>query len=243
MFVEVKCVTLCRENGLGLFPDAVSDRGRKHLLELRDAAAEAGTRALMLYCVFHAGVDHVCAAGDIDSRYRATLEEVCNADVILHVRDISHPETDSQMRDVLSVLAELGIDEARQQSIIEVWNKCDLLDDETRDSLRVAARKAEAASVMVSAHTGEGLDELLAMVAARIFGPAREVAITLAPHQGADIAWLYENGTVLNRNDSDTGDMVFKVQLPQSRMDEAQRRFGRRMHILSSGDPNTLAAE
>jgi sugar fermentation stimulation protein A len=76
VFVEVKCVTLCREGGLGLFPDAVSERGRKHLLALRDVAARDDTRALLFFCVFHAGVRRVCAAGDIDRRYRDTLAAV-----------------------------------------------------------------------------------------------------------------------------------------------------------------------
>jgi sugar fermentation stimulation protein A len=81
LFVEVKCVTLCREGGLGLFPDAVSERGRKHLLELRDVAAQQDCRAVMLYCVFHSGVDHVSAAGDIDARYRDTLAQGMDAGV------------------------------------------------------------------------------------------------------------------------------------------------------------------
>lgn len=76
VYIEVKCVTLCRENGWGLFPDAVSERGRKHLRELASVAAEADTRAVMFYCVFHNGVDRVATAGEIDPRYRDTLAEV-----------------------------------------------------------------------------------------------------------------------------------------------------------------------
>ena len=75
VFVEVKSVTLCGENGQGLFPDAVSDRGRKHLLELRDVLAP-DTRAVMLYCALHTGIERVSAAGEIDVRYRDTLAEV-----------------------------------------------------------------------------------------------------------------------------------------------------------------------
>ncbi|MAT95002.1 MAG: DNA/RNA nuclease SfsA [Halioglobus sp.] len=81
VFVEVKCVTLCRDGGLGLFPDAVSERGRKHLLALRDVAAEEGTRALLFFCVFHSGVRRGCAAGDIDPRYRDTLAQVMDEGV------------------------------------------------------------------------------------------------------------------------------------------------------------------
>lgn len=75
VFVEVKSVTLCREDGQGLFPDAVSDRGRKHLLELRDVL-DRDTRAVMFFCAMHEGIDRVSAAGEIDPRYRDTLAEV-----------------------------------------------------------------------------------------------------------------------------------------------------------------------
>ncbi|MEM9256561.1 MAG: DNA/RNA nuclease SfsA [Pseudomonadota bacterium] len=73
-FVEVKSVTLCRADGWGAFPDAVSDRGRKHILALQQVAADAETRAVLLFCVLHTGVSRVCAAGDIDTRYRDALE-------------------------------------------------------------------------------------------------------------------------------------------------------------------------
>lgn len=73
VFVEVKCVTLCRDDGWGLFPDAVSERGRRHLAELARVAQEPGTRAVMFYCVFHNGVERVAAAGEIDPRYREAL--------------------------------------------------------------------------------------------------------------------------------------------------------------------------
>jgi sugar fermentation stimulation protein A len=75
VFVEVKSVTLCRHQGLGLFPDAVSERGRKHLQELQRVAQEDNTRALMFFCALHNGIEHVSAAGDIDPRYRTALEE------------------------------------------------------------------------------------------------------------------------------------------------------------------------
>jgi sugar fermentation stimulation protein A len=81
VYVEVKCVTLCREGGAGLFPDAVSDRGRRHLVDLAAVAALENTRAVLFFCVFHNGIEQVSAAGDIDPRYRDTLEEVMAAGV------------------------------------------------------------------------------------------------------------------------------------------------------------------
>lgn len=83
VYVEVKSVTLCREDGLGLFPDAVSDRGRRHLLALAEVAAATDTRAVLLFCAMHNGIRHVCAAGAIDRRYRDTLAEVTAAGVVV----------------------------------------------------------------------------------------------------------------------------------------------------------------
>ncbi|MEH6581085.1 MAG: DNA/RNA nuclease SfsA [Halioglobus sp.] len=80
VYVEVKSVTLCRAGGLGAFPDAVSERGRKHLRELQTIVSE-GSRAVMFFCVFHSGIDSVCAAGDIDPAYRQALSEAMAAGV------------------------------------------------------------------------------------------------------------------------------------------------------------------
>lgn len=81
VFIEVKAVTLCRDSGLGVFPDAVSDRGRKHLGELARIAAEPETRAVLFFCVLHTGIDHVSVAGDIDRRYREAMIEAQAAGV------------------------------------------------------------------------------------------------------------------------------------------------------------------
>lgn len=81
VFVEVKSVTLFRDGGIGVFPDAVSDRGRKHLNELARIAKEKKTRAVLFFCVFHAGIEHVSAAGDIDPKYRAALIDAQDAGV------------------------------------------------------------------------------------------------------------------------------------------------------------------
>ena len=80
VFVEVKSVTLCRPGGVGAFPDAVSERGRKHLRELQ-SVRQAGTDAVLFFCVFHTGIESVCAAGDIDPRYRDALAEAMAAGV------------------------------------------------------------------------------------------------------------------------------------------------------------------
>jgi sugar fermentation stimulation protein A len=81
VFLEVKSVTLRLEGGIGVFPDAVSDRGRKHLEELGRISGEEDTRAVLFFCVFHTGIDHVSAAGDIDPKYRAALIDAQDAGV------------------------------------------------------------------------------------------------------------------------------------------------------------------
>ena len=99
VFVEVKSVTLCREGGLGVFPDAVSDRARKHVRELQ-AVRQGSTRALLFFCVFHEGIRHVSTAGDIDPGYRQAMSEAMagglevsawSASISLSGIELSHP--------------------------------------------------------------------------------------------------------------------------------------------------------
>jgi len=125
--------------------------------------------------------------------FRATLEEVLDADLILHVRDISHPETEDQAGDVAAILSDLGVaDTAR---MIEVWNKMDLVAPEQAESLgTIAARREEVFAV--SAITGEGMEPLLASVAETL-SPPRHVSLLSLPHaDGRRRAWLYEQGVV-----------------------------------------------
>ncbi len=139
--------------------------------------------------------------------FRATLEEVIEADLILHVRDISHPETDAQAADVEGVLTDLGIDTVPAHNhILEVWNKIDLLSPATRDEALNMARFEERRPVAVSAVTGEGVDALLDSIDARIGAGDEVLTLTIPAHEGKLIAWLYENGDVLDRtSDDDTG--------------------------------------
>ncbi|MGE0725988.1 MAG: GTPase HflX [Alphaproteobacteria bacterium] len=132
--------------------------------------------------------------------FRATLEEVTSADLILHVRDVAHPESEAQKADVESVLGELGLADVLAERMIEGLNKIDLLPDEERQVLiRQTARQAGTAAF--SAVTGEGTDRLLALIDARL-GAAREVHdFELDVRDGAAIAWLYSHGEVLDRAD------------------------------------------
>ncbi len=156
--------------------------------------------------------------------FRATLEEVLEADLIVHVRDVAHPDTQAQLADVKNVLRDLGIVDSGEAAspIIEALNKIDLLDDENR--ARILAQTPDDA-VAISALTGEGVDRLQALVSAMLQRSARVYDYALTPQDGKRIAWLYEHGEVVERRDADDGGVFLRVRLG----DEEHARFeGRR---------------
>ena len=155
--------------------------------------------------------------------FRATLEEVKEADVILHVRDISSEETDAQAQDVRTVLSRLGVD-MEERRLIEVWNKIDLVEPEARERLIGDARRAHPPAVPVSAVTGEGCDELLAMVAEMV-DEAPAVEIVAPPSQGAAVAWLYRHGRVLERTTEDDGGTRLAVKLSAQALGQFEQLF------------------
>jgi GTP-binding protein HflX len=128
--------------------------------------------------------------------FKATLEEVVSADLLIHVRDIAHPDSEAQRADVEKVLAEIGVAETTPR--FEAWNKLDLLDDERREHLLEDASKRE--DVMpISAWTGEGVDTLIATVAARLTAGHRRYTIALPAGDGAGAAWLHQHGEVVEQ--------------------------------------------
>ena len=137
--------------------------------------------------------------------FRATLEEVLAADVILHVRDISHPETEEQKEDVLSILGDLGIGEDRRA--IEVWNKIDQVSGEARTALEVTADRLDN-TVVTSALSDRGIDPLLAAVEAALDADREQTTIEVAHSDGRKRAWLYEQGVVTGEEDTETGARV-----------------------------------
>lgn len=136
--------------------------------------------------------------------FRATLEEVLEADLILHVRDISHPETEHQAENVRSILADLGIDETAQESVIEVWNKIDLMPEDERGLVRASAARNESV-LPISALTGEGADELLSLVAERLKASSFEDEVSVAFGDGRRRAWLFEHNLVQREVPTDDG--------------------------------------
>ena len=125
--------------------------------------------------------------------FRATLEEVLEADVIVHVRDIAHPETDMQARDVADILEQLGVLETTPQ--IEFWNKTDRLDSAAAEAVALRAARADHV-YRGSALTGAGLDPLLAAIADAVGGVRRKETLTLPFSAGRERAWLFEKGLV-----------------------------------------------
>jgi GTP-binding protein HflX len=159
--------------------------------------------------------------------FRATLEEVLEADVLLHVRDISHPDTEAQKADVAAVLSELGVAAEAQENMIEVWNKIDLLPADQR--LIVDARENGDSVSPVSAVTGEGIDALLARIDASLSRNFVDLMLDLDPADGADLAWAYAHGDVVSRADSEDGRISLHMTLPTGAVGQFERRFGSRM--------------
>lgn len=174
--------------------------------------------------------------------FRATLEEVVEADLILHVRDIAHAETEAQAADVDRVLDELGIEEARRNRIIEVWNKLDLLDADDR-VVRETMALRRPGTVLVSAITGAGLDRLLAMIEERLGTEDRIFEIVLDTADGQGQAWVHEAGEVLNREGLPDGRVRLTVRLAEGRAGQAQARFGKAMKpCRASGSGGDIGA-
>ena len=145
--------------------------------------------------------------------FRATLEEVVEADLILHVRDMSDTENHAHAQDVLNILSSLGVDTDDPHHIIEVWNKVDLLDDVSLAALQDSARTSLTPVVAVSALTGKGVDKLLAIIEKRISGEMIKRQIVLKPDEYGLLDWLYKNGEVIKKTSKDDGSVIVLANL------------------------------
>ncbi len=139
---------------------------------------------------------------ELVAAFRATLEEVLGADLICHVRDISHAETEAQARDVMDILASLGVDENRP--MIEVWNKSDLLSPEAREAVEARAARDDT-RFAISAITGDGLDRLLAAIAVSLAGATTVETVKLRFSDGKKRAWLFAQDIVEAEGQSEIG--------------------------------------
>ena len=158
--------------------------------------------------------------------FRATLEEVGEADLILHVRDIASPDSDAQAKDVEAVLEQIPTPEGKTRRILEVWNKTDLLDADVREAVLGQAERLarEGKAVAVSAWTGEGIEALREAIAGLIDDDP-ETRLTLEPHQGEALAWLYENGRVTFRDTDEQGRTHLIVRLHPAALGRLERLY------------------
>lgn len=160
---------------------------------------------------------------DLIAAFRATLEEVVEAEIILHVRDCAHPDSDAQRADVMAVLESLGI-EAADPRLIEVLNKTDLLAPEERDRL-VAVEARRADSVALSALKGEGIERLSEIIDSRLAASETMVEVRV-PHQDpALLAWLYRSGEIVSRADGEEHTTV-QARLSEADLARLRQRAG-----------------
>ena len=154
--------------------------------------------------------------------FRATLEEVKEADIILHVRDIASAESEAEAADVRRVLDELGAGEEAGQRVLEVWNKIDLLPDEVRAFLTARAARERGGAVAVSAVTGEGAKRLIQTLSGLVDeGPVVTIELTAADGEG--LAWLYRHGRVLGREDGEGGAVTIRARLDLAALSRFER--------------------
>jgi GTP-binding protein HflX len=158
--------------------------------------------------------------------FRATLEEVTEADILVHVRDAHHPDSEAQNKDVRGVLVDLGLDEHAEGGLVEALNKIDLVEPSGRASLANRTLR-HPHSIAVSAVTGEGCDALLATIDRRLENDIRPVRLDIPLTDGRTLAWIYRHGEVLGRRD-DSEAAHLSVRLCEA--DIARLRHQQRPH-------------
>jgi GTP-binding protein HflX len=163
--------------------------------------------------------------------FRATLEEVIEADVILHVRDISHEDAEAQSRDVEKILHELGIEPGREaddrRTVIEVWNKIDRLEPAARERLfKIAQRRGPSERpVLVSASTGEGVEALAELIETRLAASREVIELRLDPADGAGVSWLHRHTEVLKKSIDEDGVIAMTVRADPDKAARLRARF------------------
>lgn len=163
--------------------------------------------------------------------FRATLEEVIEADLIIHVRDISDRDSDVQSRDVYQVMAQLGVNTDDKSRILEAWNKIDLLGKDQHEAIArlKTGQGGDNDPVLISSITGEGIDKLLAQIEQRISGGVGILEITLGLKSLGKLNWLYENTRILERKDQNDGSVWLKLRASPGLIDDVK--------ALETGNP------
>lgn len=156
--------------------------------------------------------------------FRATLEEVLDADLVVHVRDIAHPEAGLQAENVAQILGDLGIDEGAQDGMIEVWNKVDLLSAEDRSVHTTTAARRDKV-VPLSAVTGDGIDALLALIEDTLRGLVTTEVLRVGPKDAKARAWLHQHSLV-RQEENDAADTVITVEWDDKHANRFRASFG-----------------
>jgi GTP-binding protein HflX len=151
--------------------------------------------------------------------FRATLEDVLDADLIVHVRDVSHTESEAQRKDVEDVLAELGLDRA-SHPILEALNKIDLIECEAGQAPASRRRNGTTEAIGVSALTGEGVDELLSTVEVLLFRDRDVFDLIIPGADGRGRAWVYQHAEVLKAQEGEGGSAHLMVRVSRDRRAE-----------------------
>ena len=172
--------------------------------------------------------------------FRATLEEVIEADVILHVRDVSHEDAEAQLHDVEKILHELGIDPhdaTHKRKLIEVWNKTDRLDAAERTRLQNIAERRPPVErpVLVSAMTGEGIDALTAAIEARLAEGRVVIELNLDPADGAGVSWLHRHTEVIAKSFDANGRATMTVRVAPDKAEAVRAKFASPVIIREGG--------
>jgi GTP-binding protein HflX len=160
--------------------------------------------------------------------FRATLEEVVEADLVLHVRDISHPESEAQRRDVDSVLAQLGLKNGTEPgNVVEVANKIDLLSPPERAAAARAAHRAGRRFLPVSAETGEGIESLLTAIDAWLGQDDEILTLEIPAREGGLLSWLHTNAQVLSQEAAESGNVTCRLRIDPAAKGKLEGRLKR----------------
>jgi GTP-binding protein HflX len=170
--------------------------------------------------------------------FRATLEEVIEADLVLHVRDVSHAETEAQRHDVETVLAQLGISsDASSERLLEVWNKADRLSAAKRVEARHALARSERHPVLISAATGEGIGRLRQAIDARLGAGDVVLTLKLPASQGRLLSWLHANAEILAEDTAETGDVTAQFRIDPAARGKLEREIKRAGVAMARSEP------
>ncbi|HEX4302376.1 MAG TPA: GTPase HflX [Rhizomicrobium sp.] len=171
---------------------------------------------------------------ELVAAFRATLEEVLEADIIAHVRDASHDESAAQKADVLKVLADLGVETSGERPFIEILNKIDRVEPEVRAGLLAGNEKTGGGPVAVSALAGDGLDQLLRRFEAELTRANIRYRLTLSHADGEALAWVYRHAQVLERRDGEA-DVELTLTVDPRDVDRFVQRFTAERFVIAVG--------